>query len=147
MLVLEIMACGEFAFYTGFLSYSTQLIFHIQRWQITDGGITYSGRAYSPNFLWMWPNAKIGVMGASQLSSVMSTIAQSTGKSQDTDLAARIERESDAVYSSARLWDDGVIPPAHTRRVLALGLQAALSSRGRGDGGKREAGRFGVFRM
>ncbi|KAL9125443.1 MAG: hypothetical protein Q9217_005363 [Psora testacea] len=103
------------------------------------GNYGMCGRAYSPRFLWMWPNAKIGVMGSSQLSSVMETV----GKSVDPELKDRIERESDAVFSSARLWDDGVIPPAHTRRVLGLGLKAALS-------GKRsdvEKTHYGVFRM
>ena len=102
----------------------------------------FSGRAYSPRFLWMWPNAKIGVMGSSQLSSVMETV----GKTVDPELKDRIERESDAVFSSARLWDDGVIPPAHTRRVLGLGLRAALSSEG-STSVEREKSKFGVFRM
>ena len=101
-----------------------------------------SGRAYSPRFLWMWPNAKIGVMGSQQLSSVMEAV----GKTVDPELKDRIERESDAVFSSARLWDDGVIPPAHTRRVLGLGLRAAMSSGGLGDE-EKERSRFGVFRM
>jgi 3-methylcrotonyl-CoA carboxylase beta subunit len=97
-----------------------------------------SGRAYSPRFLWMWPNAKISVMGPDQLTAVMETV----GKSVDPELRDRIERESDAAFSSARLWDDGVIPPARTRQMLALGLEAAL-------GGRSEAPdtRFGVFRM
>ena len=101
-----------------------------------------SGRAYSPRFLWMWPNAKIGVMGPQQLSSVMEAV----GKTVDPELKDRIERESDAVFSSARLWDDGIIPPAHTRRVLGLGLKAALSSERLADDG-REKSKFGVFRM
>lgn len=86
----------------------------------------------------MWPNAKIGVMGSEQLSAVMGAV----GRTADPDLKARIDRESEAVFSSARLWDDGVIPPAHTRRVLGLSLAAAL-------GGKVEdvQTRFGVFRM
>lgn len=93
----------------------------------------------------MWPNAKIGVMGSQQLSSVMEAV----GKTVDPELKDRIERESDAVFSSARLWDDGIIPPAHTRRVLGLGLRAAMASEGeRGGGdGERERSRFGVFRM
>ena len=97
-----------------------------------------SGRAYSPRFLWMWPNAKIGVMGPDQLTAVMKTV----GKTEDPELRDRIERESDAAFSSARLWDDGVIPPARTRQMLGLGLQAAL-------GGQKDeaATRFGVFRM
>lgn len=90
----------------------------------------------------MWPNAKIGVMGSQQLSAVMEAV----GKTVDPDLQDRIERESDAVFSSARLWDDGIIPPAHTRRVLGLGLNAALSfERSGGDG--REKSKFGIFRM
>lgn len=101
-----------------------------------------SGRAYSPRFLWMWPNAKIGVMGSQQLSSVMEAV----GKTVDPELKDRIERESDAVFSSARLWDDGIIPPAHTRRVLGLGLRAAMSSEQAG-GEERERSKFGVFRM
>jgi 3-methylcrotonyl-CoA carboxylase beta subunit len=97
-----------------------------------------SGRAYSPRFLWMWPNAKIGVMGPDQLTAVMETV----GKSVDPELRDRIERESDAAFSSARLWDDGVIPPARTRQMLALGLEAALGGRSEADDT-----RFGVFRM
>ena len=88
----------------------------------------------------MWPNAKIGVMGSSQLSSVMEAV----GKSVDPELKDRIERESDAIFSSARLWDDGVIPPAHTRQVLRIGLKAALSGK-RPD--ERSTTQFGVFRM
>ena len=97
-----------------------------------------SGRAYSPRFLWMWPNAKISVMGPEQLTAVMETV----GKSVDPELRDRIERESDAAFSSARLWDDGVIPPSRTRQMLALGLEAAV-------GGKQDATvtKFGVFRM
>ncbi|KAE9365368.1 carboxyl transferase [Stipitochalara longipes BDJ] len=102
------------------------------------GNYGMCGRAYGPRFLWMWPNAKIGVMGSEQLTAVMETV----GKAVDPELKARIERESEAVFSSARLWDDGVIPPSHTRRVLGLGLMAAL-------GGKNEPipTKFGVFRM
>ena len=87
----------------------------------------------------MWPNAKIGVMGPEQLTAVMSTV----GKTVDPELRDRIERESDALFSSARLWDDGVIEPASTRRVLGLGLQAAVG--GRTD--EQRETRFGVFRM
>ncbi|RVX66202.1 putative methylcrotonoyl-CoA carboxylase beta chain, mitochondrial [Exophiala mesophila] len=102
------------------------------------GNYGMCGRAYSPRFLWMWPNAKIGVMGADQLTAVMETV----GKSVDPELRDRIERESDAAFSSARLWDDGVIPPAQTRHMLGLGLKAAL-------GGTSESvkTKFGVFRM
>ncbi|MCJ1433493.1 Methylcrotonoyl-CoA carboxylase beta chain, mitochondrial [Xylographa pallens] len=102
------------------------------------GNYGMCGRAYSPRFLWMWPNAKIGVMGSEQLSAVMETV----GRAVDPALKARIERESEAAFSSARLWDDGVIPPAHTRRVLGMGLRAAMG--GEGEGAET---RFGVFRM
>ena len=77
-------------------------------------------------------------MGADQLTAVMETV----GKSADPELRNRIERESDAAYSSARLWDDGIIPPAHTRQMLGLGLRAAL-----GDGSETTPTKFGVFRM
>lgn len=87
----------------------------------------------------MWPNAKIGVMGSEQLSSVMATV----GKTVDPELKARIERESDAVFSSARLWDDGIIPPAQTRRILGHGLRAALVVSTAVENGTR----WGVFRM
>ncbi|OJJ48374.1 hypothetical protein ASPZODRAFT_62143 [Penicilliopsis zonata CBS 506.65] len=102
------------------------------------GNYGMCGRAYSPRLLFMWPNAKIGVMGSEQLSAVMEAV----GRSADPELKSRIERESEAVFSSARLWDDGVIPPAQTRQVLGLSLAAAL-------GGKGESvpTRFGVFRM
>ena len=62
-------------------------------------------------------------MGAEQLSAVMETV----GKSADPSLKARIEHESEAIFGSARLWDDGIIPPSHTRRILGMGLQAAFS--------------------
>lgn len=80
-------------------------------------------------------------MGSEQLSAVMGAV----GKILDPELKARIERESDAVYSSARLWDDGVIPPAHTRIVLGLGLRAASGGKERMEIGKGT--KFGVFRM
>ncbi|CEL02972.1 Putative Propionyl-CoA carboxylase beta chain [Aspergillus calidoustus] len=102
------------------------------------GNYGMCGRAYSPRLLFMWPNAKIGVMGSEQLSSVMEAV----GRTADPELKDRIDRESEATFSSARLWDDGVIPPSHTRRVLGLSLSAAL-------GGKVDdvQTRFGVFRM
>ena len=104
------------------------------------GNYGMCGRAYSPRFLWMWPNARIGVMGGEQLAAVMETV----GKSADPALKERIERESEATYSSARLWDDGVIPPEHTRRYLGLGLRAALGGRNEVVPGGTK---FGVFRM
>ncbi|UPK91557.1 hypothetical protein LCI18_002492 [Fusarium solani-melongenae] len=104
------------------------------------GNYGMCGRAYSPRFLWMWPNAKIGVMGGEQLAAVMETV----GKQVDTGLKERIEKESDATFSSARLWDDGIIPPQHTRRYLGLGLQAAMGGRNEVKAGDTK---FGVFRM
>jgi 3-methylcrotonyl-CoA carboxylase beta subunit len=130
------------------------------------GNYGMCGRAYSPRFLWMWPNAKIGVMGGEQLASVMETVGQKV----DTGLKERIDRESDCVFSSARLWvsdfapfsdsfiplklkswltylflqDDGVIPPAHTRQYLGLGLNAAMGGRNVVAPGQTK---FGVFRM
>ena len=71
---------------------------------------------------------------------------EAVGKTVDPELKDRIERESDAAFSSARLWDDGIIPPAHTRRVLGLGLKAAMGSE-ESIGGQKERSRYGVFRM
>ncbi|PHH60896.1 hypothetical protein CDD81_1057 [Ophiocordyceps australis] len=119
---------------------------HVPKFTVVVGG-SYGagnygmcGRAYSPRFLWMWPNARIAVMGAEQLTAVMETV----GKKVDPHLKARIEHESQATFSSARLWDDGIIPPQHTRRYLGLGLQAALGGRNRLTPADT---RFGVFRM
>ncbi|EEQ89082.2 3-methylcrotonyl-CoA carboxylase beta subunit [Blastomyces dermatitidis ER-3] len=103
------------------------------------GNYGMCGRAYSPRFLYMWPNAKIGVMGSEQLSSVMEAV----GRTVDPKLKERIDTESEATFSSARLWDDGVIPPAHTRMVLGLSLTAALGGRAE----EEVKTKFGVFRM
>ncbi|MDJ0450361.1 carboxyl transferase domain-containing protein [Methylocystis sp. JR02] len=116
------------------------------------GNYAMCGRAFSPNFLWMWPNARIGVMGGAQAASVLSRLRrqamQSRGEEwsleQEREFAAPIqanyERQSDPLYSSARLWDDGVIDPADTRRVLALALSASANA-------KIEDTHFGLFRM
>ncbi|KAJ5536724.1 methylcrotonoyl-CoA carboxylase beta chain [Penicillium frequentans] len=103
------------------------------------GNYGMCGRAYSPRLMFMWPNSKIGVMGSEQLSAVMEAV----GKTVDPDLKNRIDHESDAIFASARLWDDGVIPPAQTRRMLGLGLAAAVSGNPEPD----VQTRFGVFRM
>ena len=100
----------------------------------------YSGRAYGPRLMFTWPNAKTSVMGAEQLASVMEAV----GKQVDPELKSRIEHESEVVFGSARLWDDGVIPPEHTRRVLGLGFQMACG--GQNKGVERESN-WGVFRM
>ncbi|KAF8460289.1 methylcrotonoyl-CoA carboxylase subunit beta [Kalaharituber pfeilii] len=109
------------------------------------GNYGMCGRAYSPRLLFMWPNAKIGVMGSEQLTSVMATV----GKSVEPELRERIDRENEATFSSARLWDDGIIPPSDTRMVLGLGLRAALGGGQKVEGGALSgvSTRFGVFRM
>ncbi|QPH18690.1 hypothetical protein C2857_003769 [Epichloe festucae Fl1] len=104
------------------------------------GNYGMCGRAYGPRFLWMWPNARVGVMGSDQLAAVMETV----GQKPDPELRARIDRETEATFSSARLWDDGIIPPQHTRRYLGLGLQAAMGGRNEVRAGDTK---FGVFRM
>ncbi|EMC93996.1 hypothetical protein BAUCODRAFT_217710 [Baudoinia panamericana UAMH 10762] len=102
------------------------------------GNYGMCGRAYSPRFLWSWPTAKTSVMGPEQLEAVMKAV----GRKVDEGLKARIERESDVLFATARLWDDGVIPPEHTRRVLGMGLQAAM-----GGSVEQKETKFGVFRM
>ena len=117
------------------------------------GNYGMCGRAYSPRFLWMWPNARISVMGGEQAASVLATVRRDAlavkGQSWSAqDEAAfkrpileQFEHQAHPYYSSARLWDDGVIDPADTRRVLALGLSASLNAP------IPEHPRFGVFRM
>ncbi|KIJ69943.1 hypothetical protein HYDPIDRAFT_104614 [Hydnomerulius pinastri MD-312] len=117
------------------------------------GNYGMSGRAYSPRFLWMWPNAKVSVMGSGQLSQVMATVSRDP--SQHSSLKADIEAQSTALYSTARLWDDGIIQPTETRDVVGLGLALAARQRSGAQssclGGPTTwegAGRgFGVFRM
>ncbi|KZW03174.1 carboxyl transferase [Exidia glandulosa HHB12029] len=104
------------------------------------GNYGMCGRAYSPRFLWMWPNAKIGVMGSGQLSQVMSQVSKDP--TQHATLKDEIESQATALYSTARLWDDGIIAPRDTRDVLGLGLGIAA-----GASALRSKGDFGVFRM
>jgi 3-methylcrotonyl-CoA carboxylase beta subunit len=109
----------------------------------------------------MWPNAKVCVMGPDQLASVMQTVSGNR-HSDDADarfaeLRTRIEKESEALYSTARLWDDGIIQPRDTRDVLGLAIELAAdekASRPAGSGGSRgeigadgDSGDWGVFRM
>jgi 3-methylcrotonyl-CoA carboxylase beta subunit len=93
------------------------------------GNYGMCGRAYDPRFLWMWPNARISVMGGEQAASVLATVA---GRPDDEDFKAPIreqyETQGSPYYSTARLWDDGVIDPADTRRVLGMGLAAASNA-------------------
>ena len=116
------------------------------------GNYGMCGRAYQPRFLWMWPNARISVMGGEQAAGVLSQVKmeqlEAQGKKLSADAIARIqdpirqqyEREGSPYYSTARLWDDGVILPWQTRKTLALGLSSALNAP-IGDT------QFGVFRM
>src|SRR5258708_763695 len=116
------------------------------------GNYGMCGRAYSPRFLWMWPNARIGVMGGEQAASVLATVRRDGIEARGGAWSAEEEeafkapiREQYEVqghpyYSSAPLWDDGVIDPAETRRVLALGLSASLNA-------PIQKTHFGLFRM
>ena len=113
------------------------------------GNYGMCGRAYSPRFLWMWPNSRISVMGGEQAAGVLAQVKKEQlgdafTAEQEEALKAPVrqqyEEQGHPYYASARLWDDGVIDPAQTRDVLALALDAALSA-------PVEATRFGVFRM
>jgi acetyl-CoA carboxylase carboxyltransferase component len=102
------------------------------------GNYAMCGRAYGPRQLWMWPNARISVMGGVQAAKVLTTVGGDAEKEAET--IERYELEGDPYYSTARLWDDGVIDPLDTRKVLALGLDAASRA-------PIEPTHFGVFRM
>jgi acetyl-CoA carboxylase carboxyltransferase component len=100
------------------------------------GNYGMCGRAYSPRQLWMWPNARISVMGGEQAATVLTMV----GDSDPDEIRAKYEAEGNPYYSTARLWDDGIIDPLDTRRVLALGIAAALNA-------PIPETTFGVFRM
>ncbi|MFM7344605.1 MAG: carboxyl transferase domain-containing protein [Tagaea sp.] len=116
------------------------------------GNYGMCGRAFGPRFLWMWPNARISVMGGEQAASVLATVRrdniEAAGKAWSKDeeeafknpIRAQYEHQGHPYYASARLWDDGVIDPAQTRMVLGLGLAAASNA-------PIEPTKFGVFRM
>ncbi len=116
------------------------------------GNYGMCGRAYSPRFLFMWPNARISVMGGEQAASVLSTVKRDameargeTWSQKDEDaftapIREKYEQEGSPYYSTARLWDDGIIAPADTRRVLGLALSASQNA-------PTEKTEFGVFRM
>jgi 3-methylcrotonyl-CoA carboxylase beta subunit len=116
------------------------------------GNYGMCGRAYGPRFLWMWPNARISVMGGEQAASVLATIRRDSmaASSQDwpeeqeeafkAPIRAQYETQGHPYYASARLWDDGIIDPAETRAVLGLSISASLNA-------PIEKTRFGVFRM
>ena len=100
------------------------------------GNYAMCGRAYGPRQLWMWPNARISVMGGEQAATVLSMV----GDVDQDEIRAKYEAEGNPYYSTARLWDDGIIDPLDTRRVLALGLAAARNA-------PIPETTFGVFRM
>jgi 3-methylcrotonyl-CoA carboxylase beta subunit len=116
------------------------------------GNYGMCGRAFGPRFLWMWPNARISVMGGEQAASVLATVRRDGIEARGGTWAAeeeaafrrpileQYERQGHPYYASARMWDDGVIDPLDTRMTLALGLSAALNA-------PIPETRFGVFRM
>jgi acetyl-CoA carboxylase carboxyltransferase component len=116
------------------------------------GNYAMCGRAYDPRFLWMWPNAKISVMGGQQAASVLLTVRLDNLRQRGADMTAdeqedfmrptveKYEAEGSAYHSTARLWDDGIIDPIDTRAVLALGISASLNA-------PVPPTHFGVFRM
>jgi len=131
---------------------------HVPKFTVIIGGsfgagnYAMCGRGYQPRMLWMWPNARISVMGGEQAASVLATVRrdglEGSGKSWSkqeedafkTPIREQYERQGHPYYATARLWDDGVIDPADTRRVLGLAISAALNA-------PIEKQRFGVFRM
>jgi 3-methylcrotonyl-CoA carboxylase beta subunit len=131
---------------------------HVPKFTVITGGsfgagnYAMCGRGYQPRFLWMWPNARISVMGGEQAASVLATVkrdgieaAGKTWPKEDEDafkapIREQYERQGHPYYATARLWDDGIIDPADTRRVLGLAISASLNA-------PIEPGRFGVFRM
>ena len=109
------------------------------------GNYAMAGRAYSPRFLWTWPNARISVMGGPQAARVLSTVRGEFASDAERDafeapILETYEREGSPYFATARLWDDGIIDPLDTRRVLSIGLEAALHA-------PIPDTKFGVFRM
>jgi acetyl-CoA carboxylase carboxyltransferase component len=116
------------------------------------GNYGMAGRAYSPRLLFMWPNAKISVMGGEQAASVLATVKEDQYKYKGLEvpkdeiaqlkkeILAKYDYEGSAFYSTARLWDDGIIDPVDTRKILALGIAASLNQ-------PFPPQQFGVFRM
>jgi 3-methylcrotonyl-CoA carboxylase beta subunit len=131
---------------------------HVPKFTVVIGGsfgagnYAMCGRAYGARFLWMWPNARISVMGGEQAASVLATVKrdgiEAAGKSwssEDEDafkapIREQYERQGHPYYATARLWDDGIIDPADTRRVLGLAISASMNA-------PIEPQRYGVFRM
>jgi 3-methylcrotonyl-CoA carboxylase beta subunit len=126
------------------------------------GNYGMCGRAYGPRFLWMWPNARISVMGGEQAASVLAQVRRDSRAGRDdpwseaqeeafkAPIRAQYETQGHPYYASARLWDDGVIDPVDTRITLALAISASLNapiSRFAGEPFDAGVSRFGVFRM
>ena len=120
------------------------------------GNYAMCGRGYQPRMLWMWPNARISVMGGEQAASVLATVKRDGLEARGEDwqesdedefrntIRAQYESQGHPYSASARLWDDGIIDPLDTRRVLAMGISAAMNAPASDPSGP---GRFGVFRM
>ena len=117
------------------------------------GNYGMCGRAYSPRFLWMWPNARISVMGGEQAASVLATVRKDglaasgkkawTAKEEEAfkaPIREQYETQGHPYYATARLWDDGVIDPAQTRHLLGLAISASLNA-------PIARTEFGIFRM
>jgi acetyl-CoA carboxylase carboxyltransferase component len=116
------------------------------------GNYAMCGRAYAPRLLWMWPNARISVMGGQQAAQVLLTVRLDNLRAQGKDMSPKeqeefmrpilqkYEEEGNAYYSTARLWDDGILDPLETRQALALGISMSLNA-------PIPEPSFGVFRM
>ena len=116
------------------------------------GNYAMGGRAYNPRFLFMWPNARISVMGARQAAQVLKTLKQEQAEAANKEIPQqeldkieasifqKYEDEGSPWYSTSRLWDDGVIDPAQTRTVLAMALESSLNR-------PFEETKYGIFRM
>lgn len=131
---------------------------HVPKFTIIIGGsfgagnYAMCGRAYQPRMIWMWPNARISVMGGEQASSVLATIrrdaieaAGDTWSDEDEEafkkpIRDNYEKEGHPYYATARLWDDGIIDPIDTRHVLGLALSASMNA-------PIKPGKHGIFRM
>jgi 3-methylcrotonyl-CoA carboxylase beta subunit len=108
------------------------------------GNYGMCGRAYSPRLLWMWPNARISVMGGEQAADVLATVKSGSAKDKEEyrkQIIAEYERDGNAYASTSRIWDDGILDPAQTRKALALALAMALENQ------PTHETKYGVFRM
>ena len=116
------------------------------------GNYAMAGRAYDPRFLFMWPNARISVMGAKQAAQVLCTLKRDQARAKgvavleeelkkiEENIVEKYEKEGSPYYSTSRLWDDGIIDPAQTRDVLGMALETSLNA-------PFEKTKYGIFRM